>query len=381
MAKLDRPTAVLPDPTFRHDPDVIRDSPPDAPPFLIPRGLFGGALMGVANLVPGISGGTMLLAVGIYERFIEAVARATALRFDRSTLTTLGSVGLAAAAAIVLLAGPVKQLVVMHRWVMYSLFIGLTLGGVPVIRALIRESSAARRDDSGAGAIRAGAVVGFLAMVLLAWVQMRGGDGGASDGWVILFVAGAAAAAAMILPGVSGGYLLLVLGAYLPILDGIDGFRAALSAGDVGALVSVGTGVILPVALGVGIGIAVVSHALRWLFSRYRLATLGVLLGLLVGAVVGLWPFQTARVPEPGELIKGRVVEVVDDGTGRGIPDGVTIRFADTGEPVDLEDLPTDAYAPTPWQTLVALLLLSAGYTTTAVIGRVGKPLTRDRPA
>jgi putative membrane protein len=328
--------------------------------------------MGVANLVPGISGGTMLLAVGIYERFIEAVARVTSLRFDRATLVTIGSVGASAAAAIVLLAGPVKQLVVTYRWVMYSLFIGLTLGGVPVIRVLIDEALRSRRDGSGRGAVRGGALVGFVAMAALAWVQMRGAGGGDSESWAVLLLAGTAAAAAMILPGVSGGYLLLVLGAYLPILEGIDAFRAALSAGDTAALLAVGTGVILPVALGVGVGIAGVSHALKWLFRRYRLQTLGVLLGLLVGAVVGLWPFQTARLPEPGELVKGRAVEVVDDGSGRGIPDGVAIRFAESGEAVDLEDLPTEVFRPTASQALLALLLVGLGYATTALIGRIG---------
>jgi len=191
---------------------------------------------------------------------------------------------------------------------------------------------------------------------------------------MILFVAGTAAAAAMILPGVSGGYLLLVLGAYVPILEGVDAFRAALSAGDGGAIVAVGAGVILPVGLGVGIGIAVVSRVLRWLFARYRLQTLGVLLGLLVGAVVGLWPFQTVRVPEPGMLIKGQAVEVVDEGSGLDAPDAIVVRYVESGETVDLEDLPTDMVMPTLLEALLALLLVGAGYATTALVGRIGAP-------
>lgn len=354
-----------------------RDPESDSLASLVPRGLFGGALMGLANLVPGISGGTMLLAVGIYERFIEAVARATSLKLDRTTLATLASVGLSAAAAIVLLAGPVKELVVMNRWVMYSLFIGLTLGGIPVIRVLVDEAVRGRSDGRGWSAVRGGAAVGFIAMVGLAWAQMRGAGGGAADGWGIFFVAGTAAAAAMILPGVSGGYLLLVLGAYLPILRGIDDFRAAASAGDVGALLAVGTGVILPVGLGVVIGIAAVSHVLRWLFRRYRLQTLGVLLGLLVGAVVGLWPFQASRLPEPGELIKGQAVEITNAGTALEIPAGVEVRFVESGELVDPEDFPTEVFTPSALQGVLALLLVIAGYATTAIIGRVGSRAAR----
>ena len=92
------------------------------------RSLFGGALMGLANLVPGISGGTMLLATGIYPRFIEALADVTRFRYRVQSLWVLGCVVGAAGLGILLLAGTLKGLVIDHRWVMYSLFIGLTLG-------------------------------------------------------------------------------------------------------------------------------------------------------------------------------------------------------------------------------------------------------------
>ena len=363
--------------------------PPVAASELVPRGLFGGLLMGLANLVPGISGGTMLLAVGIYPRFIESVARATSLRFDRVTVLTLGSVGVAAVGAIGLLAGTVKGLVIDHRWIMYSIFIGLTLGGVPVVGGLIRD---ARRsgagDESGAsagnshrGAVWGGAAVGFVLMAGLAWFQMQGAGGGSNSGWLIFLLGGMAGAAAMILPGVSGGYLLLVLGAYVPILGGIDDFRAALSAADVGGLISVGVAVILPVGLGVLVGIAGVSHALRWLLARYELATLGALMGLLVGAVVGLWPFQDVRLPQPGDLIKGQTVEVVVDaqalaqaGVGAipGQPAGTMVRFSESGEAVEIEDLPTAVFSPSGGQMGLALTLIILGFGTTTAIGRFG---------
>ena len=95
---------------------------------LVTRGVFGGILMGLANLVPGISGGTMLLAAGIYPRFIESISDVTRFRFRFRSLLCLGSVVFAALIAILLLAGVLKDLVVDHRWIMYSLFIGLTLG-------------------------------------------------------------------------------------------------------------------------------------------------------------------------------------------------------------------------------------------------------------
>ena len=102
-------------------------------PGVVVRCGAGGVLMGLANLVPGISGGTMLLAAGIYPRFIRAVADVTTLKLRMSSLVVLGAVACAAGLAILLLAGTVRDLVVDHRWIMYSLFIGLTLGGVPLV--------------------------------------------------------------------------------------------------------------------------------------------------------------------------------------------------------------------------------------------------------
>ncbi len=264
------------------------DSPPaDTPPAFgaAVRGVIGGVLMGLANLVPGVSGGTMLLAAGVYTAFIEAVADVTTLRFRARSLFVLGAVLIGAAGAIVGLAGPVRDLVIHHRWVMYSLFIGLTLGGVPVIW---------RRLAPVKPAGWAGAACGLAAMIALAWLQMnapdRGGDPGASS-YLLLFIAGLAGGSAMILPGVSGGYLLLILGQYVIILDAIANGKDAARAGDLAAFMPQ-MHVFIPVGLGVVVGVVGVSNAMKTLLHRFPQATLGVLLGLLVGAVFGIWPFQ-----------------------------------------------------------------------------------------
>ena len=122
------------------------------------RAAVGGVLMGLANLVPGISGGTMLLAAGIYTDFVEAIADISTLKFRRSAITLLATVVGAAAVAILLLAGAVQALVMDHRWVMYSLFIGLTLGGVPLVWRLANPVP---------GPAYVGAAGGFLVMLLM----------------------------------------------------------------------------------------------------------------------------------------------------------------------------------------------------------------------
>ncbi len=334
-------------------------------PLLAVRGVIGGVLMGLANLVPGISGGTMLLAAGVYPRFINAIGELTTLKFRKTSLLLLSAVVASALLAIVLFAGPVKDLVVNHRWVMYSLFIGLTLGGVPVVIRLIGKSKGA--------SVWVSAALGFAAMAVLAYFQMRGGGGGERSGFVMLLLAGVAGASAMILPGVSGGYLLLVLGVYVPILGGIALAKNAVKAGDISALIEPVTQVVLPVGIGVVIGVVAVSNLLRILLKRYEKPTLGVLLGLLLGAVVGLWPFQQSVEPEVGSMIKGQTITLGSTepfGSERVVTS--TYVYAGSGKPVDKEDYPTEVFTPDIVQVVSSLGLIVIGILLTLSVDRIG---------
>lgn len=330
----------------QHDDDAPSPLPTST---ILARGGMGGVLMGLANLVPGISGGTMLLAAGIYPHFIRAVADVTTLKLRRQSLLVLGTVVAAALVAIVGFAGLVKDFVIDHRWVAYSIFIGLTLGGIPVIWRLMR------RPLTPAVWLSAAAGLGGMAALGISQAQGYTGTGADDAGFVLMFLAGVAGASAMILPGVSGGYLLLVLGVYVTILGGIEDVKIALKAGDMAALSDPFFGIVLPVGLGVVIGVAVVSNALKWLLARYEQATLGVLLGLLVGAVVGLWPFQRGEKPEVGDVIKGRVL------TAQSLAE------------LPVKDFPTRFFDPSVGQIVGALGLIVAGFLATSLVARLGR--------
>ncbi|MEM6854136.1 MAG: DUF368 domain-containing protein [Planctomycetota bacterium] len=350
----------------------MTDSPETNLPALAIRGGVGGVLMGLANLVPGISGGTMLLAAGVYPRFIAAIGEITTLKFRKASVVVLGSVIVAALAAIVLLAGPVKELVVNQRWVMYSLFIGLTLGGVPVVWRLLTANG--RRADASVW-IAAG--FGFVAMAALAVYQSAGGGSDVErSGFVFMLLAGVAGASAMILPGVSGGYLLLVLGVYVPILAGVDAFKDGLKTQDLEILTSVGLAVVLPVGLGVVLGVVGVSNLLKWLLERFEKATLGVLLGLLLGAVVGLWPFQQSIDPVAGDTIKSQAVEfalptVWDE--DEAAPTEATWIYVESGEAIDREDYRTAFFSPSATQIGGAVGLIVLGLAVTLLVDRLGR--------
>lgn len=314
-------------------------------PLLAARSVVGGVLMGLANLVPGISGGTMLLAAGVYPAFISGIAELTTLRFRTRSIVVVGTIAASAALAILLLAGLMKSLVVEQRWVMYSLFIGLTLGGVPLVWRLARPATPA---------VWCGAAVAFACMLLM----QLGGDGTSSHerSYSLLVLSGLAGASAMILPGVSGGYLLLLLGQYENILGAIDQLKEALLGGtglEMGLLMEA-LEVVVPVGVGVVIGVVGVSNAIKWLLEHYAKPTLGALLGLLFGAVVGLWPFQQPVAPQLGEVLKGQVVTVAN------------------AETFDREDWKLQRFSPSTGQAGTSLGLIAIGLVGTLAIARLG---------
>ncbi len=317
------------------------------------RSLLGGVLMGLANLVPGISGGTMLLAAGVYPQFIDGIAEVTTLRFRFRTVALLAAIVGAAAAAILLGAGSIKQLVVDHRWAMYSIFIGLTFGGIPVIWKLIKPVN---------GKVWIGAAAGFAVMAAMAF--LKPGASSEEGSWLLLFVSGLAGASAMILPGVSGGYLLLVLGQYLPILSAIDEAKQAVSASggpDLAVLRAVVLGVFVPVGLGVVLGVVGVSNLIRKLLHRFEKPTLGFLLGLLLGAALGLWPFQQSVPPREGDIIKGRAMT------------------AELIAALDPKEYLLEMFSPTGGQVAASLALLCAGFAVTMGVARIGAHGSRSK--
>ncbi|MFN7315973.1 MAG: DUF368 domain-containing protein [Phycisphaerae bacterium] len=280
------------------------------------RSLIGGVLMGFANILPGISGGAMLLLIGIYQRFIQAVADVSTLKLRWRSIVFLGLIACGAFVAILFSAGPIKAAILEHRWQLFSLFIGLRLGAIPLVMRWAKPF-----DRS----VVIGIVAGLIITVALALTQYTGGSSspagaapvaGAAAPTITIahtstplsrFGAGLAGASATILPGMDGSYFLLLMGEYVPILSGIDNFKKELLAFNIKGMWDAGL-YLLPVALGVALGLAGVSNLMRWAFAKHRGLIAGILLGVLVGAVGGLWPFREGVPPVPGDVIRGIVV-------------------------------------------------------------------------
>lgn len=338
--------------------DTIGHPPPIAEPVsagLLARAGVGGVLMGMANLVPGISGGTMLVAVGIYTAFIDAISSVTRLKLTKPAVVMLGTVVLFAMVSIVAFSGLIAGLLVSHRWAMYSLFIGLTWGGAPLLWRMIKQSkiNTGKVFDTP---VTAGLLAGAAVMATMAVLQNRGADGGATgNGPVYLFLGGIAGASAMILPGISGAYLLLLLGLYDTILNAIKDSVSAAKDLNLDALANE-LAVIVPVGVGVIVGIAAVANVLRFVLHRYERATLGVLLGLLVAAPAGLYPFREGIQPQVGDVIKGQ-----------------TIATAEQATEIKPKDWPQRTFTPTPMHLGGAIALIVVGLGATLAIDRLGQ--------
>jgi putative membrane protein len=271
-----------------------------------PRILVGGFLMGLANLVPGVSGGTMILAVGLYDRFISAVAELSSLRWSRGMFVFLGLLAMGLGVALVGLAGPAVYLVTHYRWAMYSLFVGMTLGGAPELVRLAFPARTGESIETGRGPALLAAALGFLVMAYVAWA-LTGTR--LPHTMPAFFAMGFVAASSMILPGISGSYLLLIFGVYDIVIGSLS--ASALREDLKGSLVIIG-----PVAVGAAVGIGALSNVLKVVLARYSRVSHAALLGLLLGSVLGLWPFQEARYPEllDKHVRKELAVEVVEAG-------------------------------------------------------------------
>ena len=237
-----------------------------------------GFCMGAADVVPGVSGGTMPFILGIYQRLLEAIrafdltAARLALTFKlreliaRVDLVFLLALGLGIGSALLFFTRvvPLPTLIRTHPEHIYALFFGLITGSIVI---LVRELGRLRANDWIA--IVAGALVGFAVINMVPFETPEAS-------WFV-FVAGALAISAMILPGISGSFILLLLQKYAYIFDAIGRFDFSI---------------IIPFGLGCATGLLLFSRILAWLLRHFYRATLVTIIGILVASLWRIWPFQ-----------------------------------------------------------------------------------------
>jgi len=249
--------------------------------------------MGGADIIPGVSGGTVALILGIYERLVTAISRfdlvlagelrhrrwaAAAQHVDLRFLTSLGCGILLGIAALSKL---IHFLLEQHYQHTLSAFFGLIL----VSSLLVGRMVAPKNRMQALGAVLLGATTGGFAFWLVGQPFME-----PWPGYTYLFLCGMVAICAMILPGISGAFILLVLGKYSDVVGVVRDITSLTVTID-----HVLTVVVF--ASGCALGLVCFSKMLRWLLDHCHAATMAALCGFMVGSLRKIWPFQTDLNP------------------------------------------------------------------------------------
>ncbi|ALF59460.1 DUF368 domain-containing protein [Psychrobacter urativorans] len=264
------------EPTPAHKVHVHHDSPKELLGIYIK-----GMTMGAADIVPGVSGGTIALIAGIYERLINALSSigpslwhtfrkdggfkgllAVWRQVDATFLLCLVA---GIATSLVTLAGSIKYLLDNEPLLIWSFFFGLVATTVVLLLTEIKRWTLAR-----VGLF----IVGMVAAIIISSLPMFS----TTPSLLYLFFAGAIAICAMILPGISGSFILLLLGAYDTVLEAVHTFNFTI---------------IFTLMAGMVTGLLLFTRILKWLLSRYYHATLALLTGFIAGSLVKVWPWKT----------------------------------------------------------------------------------------
>lgn len=241
-----------------------------------------GILIGVANIIPGVSGGTMAVSMGVYDKIIKAI---TGIRknFKESILTLL-PYGIGAVTGIGILSFVVKYVLSNYPMQTSGLFIGLIIGGLPI---LVKHVKGAR--------LTAANIIAFIVFfcVVTGMAFLSGSEGSATDiavnfsTVVQLFFIGVIASATMIIPGVSGSLVMMICGFYGIIISNISNFISSLLHFDINALIH-GFGVLFPFGIGVLVGIGLVAKLIEILFAKVPVLTYSAILGLIIGSPIAI---------------------------------------------------------------------------------------------
>lgn len=265
-----------------------------------------GMLMGAADIVPGVSGGTVALLLGIYPRLISAISHIDGafvrlvlggnLRgaAEHADLRFLAALGAGIAAAVVGLAKVMHHLLEHHLAFTYAAFFGLILASGVLVGRMCKPKNR--------GEVWQCVMIGIVAAAVALWIVSRPRME-LSGGLPYTFVSGAIAICAMILPGVSGSYLLLMLGKYHEITGIIKDLpKLAVSGSDLATLAVF--------AVGCLVGLLLFSRVLGWLLQSYWTPTMAALAGFMIGSLYKIWPLQRDTTPEV-EKFKEKIFEPV----------------------------------------------------------------------
>lgn len=243
------------------------------------KDILKGVVIGVANAIPGVSGGTMMVSMGVYDDIIYCITHLFT-QIKKSILILLPYfIGMAV--GIVGLAFSIKSLYANFPFQTSMVFIGLIIGGIPMLYEHVKKTT-----------IKIGHILLFI-LFFAAIIAMEYFGGNGKDvilsvdiiSIVKIFFIGVLASATMVIPGVSGSMMLMILGYYNPIINAITDFVTALANRDLNTILNI-CGSLVPFGIGVVIGIFVIAKIIEILLSHFETHTYCAILGLVISSPV-----------------------------------------------------------------------------------------------
>lgn len=240
-----------------------------------------GVVIGIANIIPGVSGGTMAVTMGIYDKMIGAINKIFK-KFVES-IKILIPIGIGMVLGIVLLSFLIEKMLADYPLQTNCVFIGLILGGFPIIVNRIKGKK-----------ITPVCIVAFIVFfALIIVMQLIGGEENVATiemsviEVIKLFAVGIVASATMIIPGVSGSMMLMILGYYAPILESINDFIRCLTKFDIAGMFDAAK-ILFPFGIGVLVGIVLIAKLVEYLFNHFEKETFYGILGLLAASPIAI---------------------------------------------------------------------------------------------
>lgn len=245
------------------------------------KNLYRGFVMGISDLIPGVSGGTIAVILGIYDRLLTSISGFFSKEWKRH-LGFLLPLGLGMLSAILLLSRVIEYLLTNYHEPTQFFFLGLIVGVVPF---MIRQADVKQNFKLSHFIVMIVAII-LLAMMAVAKTDRTLEIGGALTfvTIAILFFSGWLASMAMLLPGISGSFVLLVIGVYPVVIS-------ALSALDIPIIMIVGAGVV--------VGFIVSSKGIKYALAHFPHVTYAAIIGLIIGSIFVVFP----GVPTGGMMI------------------------------------------------------------------------------
>jgi putative membrane protein len=234
------------------------------------KNFFKGMAAGIAMLVPGVSGGTMAIILGIYDQLIHSVS--TFFKDWKKNFIFLFIVGLGGLTGVLLFSRLMESAMNSFPYVMKFLFMGVIIGGLPV---LYRKSSDSGRLDLKSLLFL---VIGFAIVLVMSFEPDATTSMATEKGvlsYIFLFIAGIISAVALVLPGISGSYMLLILGLYNLTLNSINTMNIPF---------------LIPLALGIAVGTFGTAKLIEKCLNEYPKQTYMLIIGFVIGSLIEVFP-------------------------------------------------------------------------------------------